>query len=79
MSPLLEHEIALVEAATTFRTPVQAGRLTLAPGAYRARVRYEAHTSDHGKESLAPEVVKRLKHLWIGTLHSNWISLTLLP
>jgi len=79
MSPLQESEIALIEAGTTFRTPVQSGRLTLAPGGYRARVRYEAHRSDHAKDSLAPEVVKRLRHLWTGTLHSNWISLALQP
>jgi len=79
LSPLQESEIVLVGAGKTFRTPVQAGGLTLAPGAYRARVRYEAHNSDRNEDSLTPEVVRRLKRLWTGTLHSNWISLTLQP
>ncbi len=79
VSPLQESEIALVEAGKTFRTPIRSGGLTLAPGAYRARVRYHAHQSGRDEESLSPEVVKRLKHFWTGTLHSNWISLALLP
>ena len=79
VSPLQEREIALVEPGKTFRTPVQSAGMTLAPGAYRIRVRYEAHRSDRGEDSLAPEVVKRLKRLWTGTLRSDWISVTLHP
>src|SRR5262245_22221304 len=76
MSPLQEHEIALIDAGSRFRTPVHAGRGTLDPGNYRARLRYNAHDSYRGPESLSPEVVRRLKHFWTGTLVSNWISLT---
>jgi hypothetical protein len=78
MSPLQEREIALVEAGSAFRTPVHGERGTFGPGSYRARVQYEAYESDHARESLAPAVVMRLKHLWTGTLISNWISFILL-
>lgn len=73
VSPLQEHEILVVEPGATLRTPVHAGRGTLGPGSYRARVRYEAHRSDHGRDSLSPVVAQRLKHFWTGTLRSNWI------
>ena len=79
MSPLQETEIADVAPGGSFITPVHAGRMTLKPGAYKVRVRYEAHDSDHAADSLSPLVVQRLKHFWTGSLQSNWVTLTLHP
>lgn len=79
MSPLQEAEIVDVAPGGSFTTPVHSAGVMLKSGTYKVRVRYEAHDSDHAADSLSPVVVKRLKHLWTGTLQSNWVSLTLHP
>ena len=77
IAPLQEHEIADVKPGESFRTAVHTDRMRLPPGTYRARVRYHAHKSDRGADSLSPVVATRLKHFWTGTLLSDWLPLTL--
>jgi hypothetical protein len=79
MSPLMEHEIFDLEPGATVPILVGAHFDLTPPGSYEARVRYEAHESDRvAKEDLDPAVVRRLKHFWTGTLHSNWVPVTIL-
>ena len=78
MSPLLEHEIFLVEAGGVVSTPVHGARSSgLPPGDYAVRVTYGAHASRHGEESWTPVVKERLKHFWAGTLVSDWVPFTI--
>jgi hypothetical protein len=80
MSPLMEHEIFDVEPAGTVQILVAANFYFNPPGSYEARIRYEAWESKRvADEFLEPVVVQRLKHLWTGTLHSNWVPVTILP
>jgi hypothetical protein len=81
MSPLMEHEIVDVAPGETFQILV-GGHFDsqTRPGAYEARIRYEAYENDRfGEDRLDPVVVERLKHFWTGTLHSNWVPVTILP
>jgi len=80
MSPLMEHEIFDVEPGGAVPILVGANFYFTPPGSYEARIRYEAHESDRvAEKDLDPVVVRRLKHFWTGTLHSNWVPVTILP
>lgn len=79
MSPLMEHEIFLVEPGAAVDVPVHLDHAGLAPGSYRLRVTYHARKSSDDEEGSTPVVKERLRHFWTGTLVSEWIPFTIEP
>jgi hypothetical protein len=80
MSPLMEHEIFIVEPGASVDLPIPMGNIgPIPPGSYRARVTYRAHHSDSHKENWTPVVKDRLRHFWTGTLSSDWTPFTIRP
>lgn len=80
MSPLMDHEIFTVEPGMVIRTPVHLNfHFLRTPGIYRLRVRYRAWNDPATGRGAQPTAEKRLKQLWTGTLHSDWITFTVTP